>query len=418
MEADVIVVGAGFAGLVAARDLRASGRSVIVLEARDRLGGRTWYRPLNDTDVMVEYGGAWFSREVQPHLAAEIVRYGVAVDESLEPSTYAWLAGGSMHRGPDVMDLIREAAQAAEAPLRRSTEAELDVPAADWIGGLDAPPETTDFLMAYTAAMGGGEPARLSMLELIADADHTGYRFEDAFTDMGESFSEGTSSLADALAADADADIRFEHAVSRIRQTEAGVVVELIGGGEVIGDSAVVALPLNVWDDVVFDPPLTGAKRAAAETGHAGTSTKVLAVVEGMTEGLLMVGWPAALQAAFALEPTAEGSLVVGFSVTGEIDPTDPASVEAALKVYVPDCHVVRSDGHDWIADPWSKGTWWAPAPGWRGIDRDELARPLGRIAFATSDIAPTGAGWIEGAVASGHEAATVLSFLPATPPR
>ena len=49
MDADVIVIGGGFAGLVAARDLRAAGRSVVLLEARDRLGGRTWYRQMPGT---------------------------------------------------------------------------------------------------------------------------------------------------------------------------------------------------------------------------------------------------------------------------------------------------------------------------------------------------------------------------------
>ena len=162
----------------------------------------------------------------------------------------------------------------------------------------------------------------------------------------------------------------------------------------------------------MFDPPLTGAKRLAAETGHAGTTTKVLCVVEGVSAGVLMVGWPVPLQVALGLRQVAGGTLVVGFSGTGEVDATDPASVEAALKTYLPGCRVILSDGHDWVGDPWSKGTWWAPEPGWRKIDRGELARPLGRVAFAGSDIARVGAGWIEGAIASGHEAATAVSFL------
>ena len=60
MDADVVVIGGGFAGLVAARDLRDAGRSVVVLEARDRLGGRTWFRELPGAGVKVEYGGTWF----------------------------------------------------------------------------------------------------------------------------------------------------------------------------------------------------------------------------------------------------------------------------------------------------------------------------------------------------------------------
>jgi monoamine oxidase len=76
MDADVVVIGAGFAGVAAARDLREAGHHVIVLEARDRIGGRTWYREIPGTGVWAEYGGMFFSRATQPALAREIERYG------------------------------------------------------------------------------------------------------------------------------------------------------------------------------------------------------------------------------------------------------------------------------------------------------------------------------------------------------
>ena len=76
MDADVVVLGAGFAGVAAARNLLEAGRGVVVLEARDRIGGRTWYREMPGAGVSAEYGGMFFSRATQPHLAAEIERYG------------------------------------------------------------------------------------------------------------------------------------------------------------------------------------------------------------------------------------------------------------------------------------------------------------------------------------------------------
>jgi monoamine oxidase len=70
-EPDVIVIGAGLAGLTAARELRHAGRRVLLLEARDRLGGRAYTSSLGDSEV--ELGGAfvhWF----QPHIFAELTR--------------------------------------------------------------------------------------------------------------------------------------------------------------------------------------------------------------------------------------------------------------------------------------------------------------------------------------------------------
>jgi monoamine oxidase len=63
-DVDVVVIGAGFAGLVAARELGRAGLDVIVLEARDRVGGRTWTDRRLGHDL--ELGGTWVHR-VQPH---------------------------------------------------------------------------------------------------------------------------------------------------------------------------------------------------------------------------------------------------------------------------------------------------------------------------------------------------------------
>ena len=76
---DVVIIGGGFAGVTAARDLQKRGLSTIVLEARDRLGGRTFYEERNGFHV--ELGGTWI-HWTQPFVWAEKERYGLEVQET------------------------------------------------------------------------------------------------------------------------------------------------------------------------------------------------------------------------------------------------------------------------------------------------------------------------------------------------
>ena len=93
---DAVVIGGGFAGLTAARDLGKAGRRVLVLEARDRLGGRTWYREFAGTAQKVEMGGTWFVERYQPHIAAEIERYGLGVAQSPAGRSFRSVVGGEV----------------------------------------------------------------------------------------------------------------------------------------------------------------------------------------------------------------------------------------------------------------------------------------------------------------------------------
>jgi monoamine oxidase len=113
-QTDVVIIGAGFAGLTAARELRQAGFSVIALEARDRIGGRTWLddrlgRPL-------EIGGTWV-HWTQPYVWAEMKRYGVGTVQSPVPERAYWWAGGARHDGTPEQ-LLNE----IDAPNRKLVE--------------------------------------------------------------------------------------------------------------------------------------------------------------------------------------------------------------------------------------------------------------------------------------------------------
>jgi len=430
VDADVIVIGGGFAGLVAARDLRAAGRSVVLLEARDRLGGRTWYREIPGTGVMAEYGGTWFFPEAQTALVEEIRRTGVSVTGPTTASSIAWLADGVLRTGDDAITAIADAnahAPVIDETVRRlaaeidvtatrlpdiGADRDLDMPVTAWLEANEVPAETAAFMLAFTAAMGGGDPSHMSMLGIVLDAAQEGYRFDQVLGDIGSSLADGTSSLVDAIAADASADVRLSSPVVRIRSSDDDVVADIAAGGEVRGTAAIVALPLHVWVDVAFDPPLGEAKRRAAIGGHAGAATKVLAIVEHVPEGFLGIGWPAPLQGLIAGQEVAGGRLVTGFSGTRAIRADDRDAVERAVRLFLPDAQVAVADGHDWVTDPYAKSTWFCPKPGWYDEEPSARTRIEGRVAFAGSDIATEGAGWIEGAVRTGRAAADDVLHL------
>lgn len=96
---DVAVIGAGMAGIIAARDLSTKGRKVALLEARGRLGGRT-YMDSACGDVL-ELGGGYV-HWTQPHVWNELLRHGIEVNSPMEEGRSYWLADGTVHSGsPD-----------------------------------------------------------------------------------------------------------------------------------------------------------------------------------------------------------------------------------------------------------------------------------------------------------------------------
>ena len=133
----------------------------------------------------------------------------------------------------------------------------------------------------------------------------------------------------------------------------------------------------------------------------------MLAVVRDAPESFVGMGWDTPINAGFVTKPPATaGSSWASRCRTGSICSTTTPS-PGPCNAHLPDATVVATDGHDWVRDPYSKGTWLSTPPGWFSDGTFEaLATHEGRLAFAGSDIATEGAGWIEGAVASGPAAA------------
>jgi monoamine oxidase len=406
---DTVVVGAGFAGLRAARDLAEAGRSVLVLEARPRLGGRAWTRPFAGTGPPVEIGGSWFAHG-HAKVRAELTRYGLATRSYGAPSCVRWRTGGELRDGLPVpfeelgaLDAALVAIAADAASLEAGALGERgSLSCAEYLRRLLVPQATREFLSAWWVMIGGTHPECGAVVDALgAIASHGGPT--GLLTALRHAPAEGWSTLAQRMAETPGVQLRHGAQVRSVRQDDAGVDVALAGGPSFRAARAVLALPVNVLPDVDFDPALPG--RTAESLGtNAGRGLKVWLRARGVPPGVLAAGAGDGLHWLYADRVLEDGDvLLIGFGYEDPgFDPTAHAHVERALRAFFPGAELVASDHHDWIADPYARGTW-ATA----GVGRAELltaARfpPHGRIAFATSDVAQDEPGWIEGALISG----------------
>jgi monoamine oxidase len=432
---DAIVIGGGIAGLTAARNLRAGGRSVLVLEARDRLGGRTWYREFAGTEQHVEIGGTWFVERWQPHVAAEIARYSLAVTQSPAGKTFRSGVGGQLLSGAAPVPLeeafdferalvdIIVAARRIEfgAPLDTQPLADLDVSFDSFLSALRLPRATSEYLSSWAGFFFGCHPTEVSALHVlswVAGFDSSAWAWYAAITDK---FGKGTSSLIGALAAEAVADVRLSCPVARVQQDGSGVSVTTRAGEVFSGATCVLAVPLNNWRDIEFAPGLSERKREAATEGHAGHSMKIWALVENAPDHLVGVGWGGGLNWLSTEFTLPEGSLMVGFGTGPEmLDVTSSDDIRRAIERFIPGARVLATDAHDWNGDEFSRGTWMAYRPGQLSRYHSAFQETEGRLAFAGSDLALGWAGWMDGAVETGARAAAQVEkmLLAADPAR
>ena len=418
---DVIIIGGGFAGVTAARELRHRGRTVLLLEARDRLGGRAWFKPNGFKDVALEMGGAWIDPR-ERYAWAEAHRYGLELSKPIAgawPST--WLVQGELRHGvlPVPVDELRDIErltvalhQAAsrvilDQPLADQGLTDLDISLSDFLDQLHLPAATRDIAALKLRTYGSASERNISALHLIRRIAAAGSVSELIMSASGYRLKAGTAALVRAIADDANADVRLSTPVRSIRQDQSGVAVET-AAGEFHGNAAIVAVPLGVLKHIEFQPTLNLGKRRLSMEELACVGVKVWAVVRGAPRNFFAVGRGAGLDW-LESEGTVidDGVLMAGYgSDATALDPGDHTAVQRAVRSFLPDAEVLAICGHDWRHDPYSLETWAVFRPGQISRDERQLRASEGRIAFAGAHTALRWTGFIDGAIESGMRAA------------
>lgn len=440
IEADVVVVGAGLAGLEAARRVARAGRSVVVLEARDRVGGRLLNEPLGGGKV-VEVGGQWIG-PTQDRVAALARELGIETHPTnTEGQNILHFRGrrrrysGTIPRlNPivllDVANLQRRFRRLArdvdpEAPWDSPRAVELDSETVwSWLRRSAHTSAARELFALACATAWGADPADMSLLYALAYAKAAG-SFEAMLDVEGGAQQDrlvgGSQLLATRLAEELGERVVLGAPARRIVQDPGGLRVE---SDRLVARAgrAIVALPPPLAGRIDYEPLLPAARDQLAQRMPMGSLAKCMAVYDrpfwrddGLTgEGVYDRG-PVTVTFDNSPPDGSPGVLVgfVGGAATGEWSRMGASRRRTAVLDCFAQLFGERARAAEryiektWAEAEWSRGGPVALSPpGVLTRYGRALREPVGRIHWAGTETATVWTGYMEGALQSGERAA------------
>jgi monoamine oxidase len=446
-SADVVVVGAGLAGLVAARDLLAAGRSVLVLEARDRVGGRIVNQDIGDGKV-VEMGGQWAGpgQDKLYELAASLnVPTFPTYDTGKKVLHFNGKRGtydGTIPRiNPLVLVDIGQAQARLEALAKKvPTDAPWSAPDAErldsqtfetwarrntFTGGARA------LLALGVEAVFAAEPGDVSMLHMLFYT-HSGGSFQRLIDTTGgaqqDRFAGGSALIAERLAASLGDVVRLEAPVSRIA-VAGSTVTATTPAGQFDCAQVIVTAPPLLAGRIDYEPALPPAREQLTQRAPMGSVIKTQVIYDEpfwRQDGLCgqATGDGEGSRVVFDNSPP-DGSpgILLAFLEGDEARRLGREPLEARRRAVI--ASLVRYFGPragqpadyfelDWQQEKWSGGCYGTlfGTNIWTRYGH-ALREPAGPIHWAGTETSPVWAGYMDGAIRSGERAAAeVLAAL------
>jgi monoamine oxidase len=440
-ETEVCVVGAGFAGLAAARKLVAAGHEVIVLEARDRVGGRVWNREMSDGTV-VSAGGTWLGKK-QDRMFAICQELGMTTYPQFEDGDVLLDIGGVQHRysglipkfglnhvaalGLGLWRLDRIVKRVPiETPWKTPGAEKLDsITLAEWVTNPANVPskKAQALLLVGMSTFFCVDPSEVSLLgSMVLAAGGGGFQYY-ADTKQTEThlIDGGSPELAVRMASPLGNRVRLSRPVRSIRQADD--FVEVAGdGAKVKARRVIVASPPVVANKLEFDPPLPPTHANLLRRYIPGSVIKTIISYDepfwrndGLTGETVApesfvpisidqspVGASPGVLTSFSVAPK-----VLAFAGLPAKERREAWLKELAKrfgpKALSPSAYLET----DWSAEPWSLGGMIAHLPtGAVTSYGSAIRQPVGNVYWAGSERATDLHGLMEGAVRSGERTA------------
>jgi len=437
------VVGAGLAGLIAARRLRAAGREVSVLEARDRVGGRTLNLSIGGGKI-VEIGGQWVG-PTQDRALALAAELGVETFPTYAAGENLVELEGTIRRYRGTIPKINPAilADIGQAQFRldrmaRSvpTDAPWRAPKAQlwdgqtawtWIRRNTATQGARALLQLAVEAVWASHPADLSLLHLLFYT-HSAGNFDALIGTEGgaqqDRFVGGSQELSLRVAAELGDAVTLSAPVRRIAQSGDRIRVHS-DGGEVTARAVVVTVPPTLCARIAYDPPMPALRDQLTQRMAQGSVIKCMAVYsepfwrgDGLSGQVTSVDGPVKVMFDNS-PPDGTPGVLLGFlegRQARELGTWEPEARRHAVvgcfeRLFGPQAGRPEQYLEQvWAQEEWTRGCYGCVMPpgGWVSFG-EALRPPVGRIHWAGAETATTWNGYMDGAIRSGESAAAAV---------
>lgn len=431
---DVVIIGAGLAGLTAARDLRQSGcESFVVLEARDRVGGRTYNHDLGNGQIS-EAGGQWMGpgQTAVADLAREL---GVATFPTYYEGKTTLLGGDGKVAmdlkgtfgtdeaiGAKLSELSRDVPSGA--PWKSSRIAELDkLSVGDFLSKQNIKPEDRVGWNGSIVLSGGAAPVKMGLLHFLSmiNSANCDYSQLDSIKHSAQEtrFVGGSQILSIKMAHQLGEKLRLSCPVRAISDWDREIVTLHTDRGVVRARKVVMALSPPLCQQIQFTPVLPQPRAALQRAWPAHSPARKTAMVysrpfwrdKGLNGHIFQMGGPI-IWAWDNSPPRGEIGVINAFiwnaTLPSDLKAAERILAETYAKALGPEALTpVSYHDLDWkTIDPWTITCVSAIPPGFWSVHGEALRPACGNLIWSGTETADIWAGYMDGAVRSGHHAA------------